>query len=521
MKTLDPDEPFRTKLRPRWLPREMLEPPKLDHELIVGAVAPRTALLINPFYAKDAHASLGKHVLTPSLAMTSFAGATPGHWKVEYWDENLLHGRAPFTPMPEVVGITVHLTFARRAFELARWYRQRGSKVILGGLHVVSCPEECAPHADALAIGDGVQLWPHTLHDVEQGILQPEYRVMYENEYRTDPPTRRSLLPRRSFLTTTSLIATRGCHNRCGFCYLSTEGLRMPYRVRDVEQIVAEFAADDQPYAVFVDNNLGSRREYLRALCRGLRPLEKIWSAAVTLDVTDDPSLIREMALAGCTGVFIGFESLSDSNLAHARKRTPLTEDYARRVRILHDYGIQVNGSFVLGFDDDRRDVFALTADWIEANRLECATFHILTPYPGTPLFRQMESEGRLLHRDWSRYDTGHVVFQPKHMTPEELAHGYGWIYQRLFSHASIWRRRPEDWRSVAPYLAMSYLYKRSNRFWHLLIKHDLVHTVWRPLVEWTRQRHLKLRARIEEREATSAVPHALGTSGAVVSAGV
>lgn len=519
--TIDPEEPFRTRLRPRWLPREMVEPPVLDHQQAASPIAPRTALLINPFYAKDAHASFGKHVLTPTLALTSFAGATPEHWDVEYWDENLLHGRAPFEPMPEVVGISVHLTFAQRAFELARWYRERGSKVILGGLHVVSCPDECKPHADALAIGDGVQLWPRILDDVEKGALQPVYRVMYENEYRTDPAPHRRLLKRRSFLTTTSLIATRGCHNRCGFCYLSTEGLRMPYRVRDVEQIVAEFAADDQPYAVFVDNNLGSRREYLRALCRGLRPLEKIWSAAVTLDVTDDPSLIREMALAGCTGVFIGFESLSDSNLAHARKRTPLTVDYARRVRILHDHGIQVNGSFVLGFDDDRRDVFALTADWIEANRLECATFHILTPYPGTPLFRQMESEGRLLHKDWSRYDTGHVVFRPKHVTPEELAQGYGWIYQRLFSHTSIWRRRPEDWRSVAPYLAMSYLYKRSNRFWHLLIKHDLVHGVWHPLVEWTRRRHLKFRARLEREGEVKETRHTAGSPGAVVSAGV
>ena len=521
MKTMpiDPETPFRTRLRTRWLPREMVVPPYLDPDTPATPPKPRTALLINPFYPKDAHASFGKHVLTPTLALTSFAGTTPEHWSVNYWDENLLHGRPPFDPMPEVVGITVHLTFAERAYELARWYRSRGSKVILGGLHVLSRPDEAAPHADALAIGDGVQLWPRIISDIERGALQPVYRAMYENEYRTDPRPRRALLPRRNFLTTTSLIATRGCHNRCGFCYLSTEGLRMPYRVRDVEQIVGEFADDGQPYAVFVDNNLGSRPEYLRALCKGMRPLEKIWSAAITLDVTDDPSLIREMALAGCTGVFIGFESLSDSNLASARKRSPRIDDYARRVRILHDHGIQVNGSFVLGFDGDRRDVFSTTAEWIEENRLECATFHILTPYPGTPLFRQMEGEGRLLHKDWSRYDTGHVVFQPKHMSPEELAQGYGWIYQRLFSHTSIWRRRPDDWRAVAPYLAMSHLYKRSNRFWHLLIKHDLVHTVWHPLVEWTRRRHLKYRARLAVEDAPVASPHI--TSASVVSAGV
>ena len=288
----------------------------------------------------------------------------------------------------------------------------------------------------------------------------------------------------------------------------------MPYRMRDPAQIAAEFEADGQPYAVFVDNNLGSRREYLRALCHALRPLKRIWSAAVSIDVTDDPGLIREMALAGCTGVFVGFESLADENLMEAHKKTPKTADYARRVHMLHDNGIQVNSSFVLGFDHDRKDVFARTAEWVEQNRLECSTFHILTPYPGTPLFRQMEAAGRLLHRDWTLYDTAHAVFRPKHMTPEELEQGYSWIYERLFSHRSIWRRRPEDWRAAPTYLAMSYLYKRSNWFWHLLIRRHLVHAAWRPLVELTRVRHLRFRARLAERDVA-------GIAGNVVTAGV
>jgi radical SAM superfamily enzyme YgiQ (UPF0313 family) len=325
-------------------------------------------------------------------------------------------------------------------------------------------------------------------------------------------------VPRKSFLTTTSLIATRGCHNRCGFCYLSTKGLKMPYLVRDVEQVAREFADDDQPYGVFIDNNLGSEPDYLRRLCRELRPLGKIWSAAVTIDVTDDPSLVRDMALGGCTGVFVGFESLEDANLSDARKRTPKCDDYSRRVRILHDNGIQVNGSFVLGFDHDRRDVFQRTADWIERNRLECATFHIMTPYPATPLFRQMESEGRLLHKNWSLYDTAHVVFRPRHMSPDELAAGYAWLYERLFSHASIWKRRPLDPRAVPPYLAMSYLYKRSNRFWRFLIQHELTSSVWRPLVEMSRRRHLAFRSELDARPAP---PRPARRSLAVVSAGV
>jgi len=500
-------EPFLEPRRKPWLPSEMMLAPELGTERCSGlSVEPHYALLINPFYPKDPNASFGKHVLTPTLALTTFAATSPHHWRVEYWDENLLHGRPPFRPLPHIVGITVHLTFAQRAFALADWYRSRGSKVVLGGLHVMSCPDECAGHADALALGDGVQLWPRILEDAEQNRLQPRYVATYENDYAEDPAPRRSLLPRANFLTTTSLIATRGCHNRCGFCYLSTDGLRMPYRMRDPKQIAAEFAADNQPYAVFIDNNLGSRRDYLRRLSAALRPLDKIWSAAVSIDVTDEPDLIRDMALAGCTGVFIGFESLSDENLAAAGKKTPKTADYSRRVRILHDCGIQVNGSFVLGFDHDRKDVFARTAEWIEENRLECATFHILTPYPATPLFRQMESEQRLSHRDWSLYDTAHAVFRPKHMTPEELEQGYAWLYGRLFSHASIWRRRPEDWRAVLPYLGMSYLYKRSNRFWHHLIKHDLVHAVWWPLVEATRLRHVRYSKRLGRGETRGRV---------------
>jgi radical SAM superfamily enzyme YgiQ (UPF0313 family) len=409
----------------------------------------------------------------------------------------LLQGPPPADPFPQLVGITVHLTFARRAYELADWYRERGARVILGGLHVLSCPAEAASHADALAIGEGVQLWPEILRDVERGSLKEAYRGSYRHPYRDDPKPRRGILPSHSFLTSASLIATRGCHNRCDFCYLSTENLHMPYMLRDVEQMVEEFREQNEPYAVFIDNNLGSRPEFLRKLCRALAPLEKIWSAAVTLDVTDDPSLVREMALSGCTGVFIGFESLEDQNLSDARKRTPKTEDYARRVDVLHQNGIQVNGSFVFGFDHDSSDVFQKTVDWIEQNHLECSTFHILTPYPGTPLFARFQKENRLLHQNWELYDTAHVVFRPLNMTGKELAEGYAWCYERLFSHSSIWKRRPPVFWNVPAYLAGSYLYKKSNRLWPLLIRNNWTGRIWRPLVEISRRKHLRFRKKL------------------------
>jgi len=497
--------PTGRKARKLYLPRAMREAPPLDPSLVAPPATPRTVLLINPFYPKDPHASFGKHVLTPTLALTSFAATTPPHWSVRYWDENLLQGPPPAAPFPQVVGITVHLTFARRAFELARWYRERGSTIVLGGLHVLSCPDECEPHADALVLGEGVQVWPQVLADLEHGTLRQRYLGSYARgplgEYRDEPAPRRDILPRWGFLTTGSLIATRGCHNRCGFCYLATDGLHIPYQTHHAEEIARQLEAADEPYGVFIDNNLGSRHDYLRALSRAMGRTQKIWSAAVSLDVTDDADLVRDMALGGCTSVFVGFESLSGENLDEARKKSPRPADYARRVELFHRNGIQVNGSFVFGFDHDGPDVFEKTVEWIEANRLECATFHILTPYPATPLFRQLEAEGRLRHRDWSLYDTCHVVFQPKRLSPEELYEGYAWAYRQVFSHASIWRRRPSDPRAVPAYLAMSYLYKRSNRLWPFLIRHRLTHLVWRPLVEVSRRRHVRFRRRLGARK--------------------
>jgi hypothetical protein len=271
----------------------------------------------------------------------------------------------------------------------------------------------------------------------------------------------------------------------------------MPYRMRDPAAIAAEWRAAGTPYAVFLDNNLGSRRDYLSQLCRELMPLEKIWSAAVSIDVTDDEALVRQMALSGCTAVFVGFESLSSKNLEQAGKKTPLPDDYARRVDILHRHGIAVNGSFVLGFDHDGPEVFELTADWVEQARLECATFHILTPYPGTPLFRRLESEGRILHRDWDRYDTAHVVFRPLKITPAELERGYAACYDRLFSAESIWKRRPRRSSEIPAYLVMSALYKRSNALWPTLIRRRLTGAVWAPFVETARRRHLAFRRRL------------------------
>ena len=451
-------------------------------------MAQRTALLVLPFYAKSRHGSLGKHVLTPALTLSAVAAATPGDWQISIWDENLLQGLPPQEPVPEVVGITVHLTFARRAYELAAWYRARGARVVLGGLHVQSCPEEAAPHADAISLGNGVETWPLILRDAESGCLAPCYDGSYQTPFDDEPLPRRDLVDRASYLTVASIIATRGCANRCGFCYVSTSSVRLRYEMRAAGTVARELASLDEPFGVFMDNNLGSDREYLRSLCRALKPVGKIWSAAVTADVADDPSLVRAMSEAGCTGVFLGLESLNSASLAEAGKKNACSERYADQVAVFHDRHIQVNASFVLGFDHDDTGTFARTVAWIERCRLACATFHILTPYPGTPLFRRLEREGRIMNRDWSQYDTGHAVFMPKLMSPDELEQGYAWCYQQLFSTRSIWRRRPQDAGSIPAYLAGSILYKKMNWLWPLLTRARLTHAVWRPLIALSRR---------------------------------
>ncbi len=491
-------------------------PPELKNLVVTTSPKEKTALLINPFYRKSPYGSYGKHVLTPSLALTSIAAATPSGWKVSFWDENLLQGHPPYNPFPEVVGITVHLTFAKRAYELARWYRTRGAKVVLGGQHVSSCPDEVRPHADAIAIGEGTLTWPQILKDVEENTLKKEYIGSYSSPFREEPSPRRDILPKNSFLTPLSLIATRGCHNRCGFCYLSTKGLKIPYQKRDVSQVAIEFSEGNFPYGVFLDNNLGSDPVYLLSLCNALKPLKKIWSAAVSLDITNHPKIVRQMSLSGCTGVFIGFETLNNENLRTHNKRSPIPDEFERRIDIFRKYGIEVNGSFVVGFDHDTPDTFDVLVRWIENVRLTCATFHILTPYPGTPLFKKLSLEGRILHHNWDLYDTSHAVFKPKLMTPEDLEAGYRYCYERIFSHRSIWKRRPRELAPLYSYLAMTYLYKRSNFLWPYLIRYNLTGLVWRPLIELARWNHLRFRNILEIQRKPCRLPTGVPVSPSV-----
>jgi radical SAM superfamily enzyme YgiQ (UPF0313 family) len=454
-------------------------------------------LLINPRYAKNPCSSAGRHALTPSLALPLLAAATPPEYRVRLFDENLAWGDAPLHPLPEVVGITVHTAFARRAYALADRYRRHGVRVVLGGLHVTALPDEARFHADAVVVGDGVPVWVEVLAGLRNGSLRGGTVVrgsFVSPTYASSPLPRREILPRGAFLTEAAIIATRGCTSRCGFCYLATSGLRCPYQQRPVEQVLAEIDAIGEPYVVFTDNNLMADPRYGHELVRGLRERRLIWSAAVTIDVARDPSLVAAMGASGCQGVFIGLETLEDANLVEQRKRTLRPSRYHEAIRLLHDHGIEVNGSFVFGFDHDGPDVFDRTLEFIVSERLECATFHILTPYPRTPLFETLEAQGRILTRDWTLYDTAHAVFSPARMTPEQLEEGYRRCYRQLYSWPTILARHPraattgQTLLRSAAYLAMTLLYKKWDGLFRIAVPLRLTHALWHPLVALHRE---------------------------------
>jgi len=445
-------------------------------------------LLVNPRYERNPCSSAGRHALAPALGLPLLAAATPPGYRVRLHDENLGRGEAPMRPVPEVVGITVQTAFAGRAYALADAYRQRGARVVLGGLHATALPGEARLHADVVVAGDGVSVWAEVLAGLRNGSLRGGLVVRgscVSPPYRESPWPRRDVLPAGAFLTSAAVLATRGCPQRCAYCALATRGVHAPYQKRRVDDVLAEIDAIGEPYVVFTDNNLLADRRFGLELCRGLRERRLIWSAAATIDVGLDEELLDRMAASGCRGLFVGLETLSDEGLRVQGKRTLSPSTYREALRLVHRHGIAVNGSFVFGFDEDGPEVFDRTLDFIREERLECATFQILTPYPGTPLFDRLEVEGRILSRDWSRYDTAHVVFRPARMTEGELLRGYRHAYRELYRWPHVLARRPagEGWARNAAYVAMTALYKKADVLWRLLLPTRLTHAVWRPFV--------------------------------------
>jgi radical SAM superfamily enzyme YgiQ (UPF0313 family) len=395
-----------------------------------------------------------KYSLFPPLGLATLAGYLDADDEVEIQDEHV--ERLDLDDDPELVVIQVYITSASRAYRVADHYRRKGAHVALGGLHVTSRPDEAAQHADTVFLGPGEDTWPAFLQDFRRG--QPEAR--YQSQTRTLaglPAIRRDLIKRHLYLVPNSIVVSRGCPHLCDFCYKEAffEGGPSFY-TQTVDAALAEIDRLPGRHLYFLDDHLFGDQRFASALFAGMRGTGRLWQAAATLSSVLRPNLVEQAVGCGLRSLFVGFETLNPANLREQRKYQNLNRDYSEAIARLHDLGVMINGSFVFGLDADDESVFERTVEWAITQGIETATFHILTPYPGTALHRRLADRNRILTEDWDLYDTRHAVFQPARMTVEALERGYRRAYRDFYRWRSIARgasahdRLPDSMRHFA-----------------------------------------------------------------------
>ncbi|HEU0299997.1 MAG TPA: radical SAM protein [Longimicrobium sp.] len=424
-----------------------------------------------------------KYSLFPPLGLASLAGFLDDGDEVVIQDEHV--ERVDTSDEPDLVVIQVYITSAYRAYELADLYRARGAYVCLGGLHVTSLPDEAAAHADSIFLGPGDDTWPRFLADFRAGRPAP----VYTSTVRTMaglPPLRRDLIRRHLYLVPNSIVVSRGCPHACDFCYKEAffRGGKGFY-TQTADAALAEIERLPGRHLYFLDDHLFGNVPFAEALFEGMRGMGRLWQAAGTVQSVLRPGLLEKAVESGLRSLFVGFETLSADNLREQRKPHNLGRDYAAAIRRLHGLGVMVNGSFVFGMDGDDEGVFDRTVGWAVEQVIETATFHILTPYPGTALYQRMAAAGRLLHSRWNEYDTRHTVFRPARMTPEALEAGYWGAYERFYRWSSILRgaaTKPTP-RDFARHAAYAGAWKKLEPLWDAVIRARRIASL-RPVLE-------------------------------------
>lgn len=412
-----------------------------------------------------------KYSLFPPLGLATLAAYCMPDDEIDLQDEHV--EELYLEDAPDLVIIQVYITNAFRAYGIADHYRSRGAYVCLGGLHVSSLPEEAALHADSIFIGPGEDIFPEFLADFARKRPLPVYRNR-ERDIAAIPPIRRDLIKRERYLVPNSIVVSRGCPHHCDFCYKDAffEGGRSFYTQR-VDAALAEIDRLPGRHLYFLDDHLLGNQRFSAALFEGMRGMNRVFQGASTIDAILRGDGIEAAAAAGMRSVFVGFETLSRSNLVQSNKRQNIGKDYEEAIRRLHSLGIMINGSFVFGLDADDPDVFARTVDWAVKNSLTTCTFHILTPYPGTRLFKDMEAQGRILHRNWDQYDTRQVVYKTAGLSAAELKRGYDWAYRSFYSWGNILKASfgHEDMKHVIKHFAYAGGWKKFEPLWNFLIK--------------------------------------------------
>jgi radical SAM superfamily enzyme YgiQ (UPF0313 family) len=411
------------------------------------------------------------------LTLTTLAALVPPELNAEIalYDEGIQD--VPEELDADLIGMTVITGTARRAYELSAQYRAQGKTVVLGGPHVTLIPQEAVNHADAIAVGYAEDTWPELLRDFAKGGLRNEYRQAHDFSLdRTDMPfARRDMFDSRHFLTQAVFEATRSCGHDCEFCIAPTAWGSRQFQ-KPVSWVIEDIRRVGQKRILFIDLNLVADKAYARELFTALIPLKLRWFGLSTVLIAHDRELMELMARSGCRGLLLGLETITPGSLTDANKRFNGSVDYKTLIADLHDLGIAIQGCFVFGLDHDTLDVFDTTADFAIDNGIDLPRFAIVTPFPGTPLHTRLESQGRILTRNWELYDGQHVVFQPLNMSVPELAAGHEKAWKKVYRYSAIasrlWKARAFEPLGLAANLGYRFYAHHLQRFyncdWHL-----------------------------------------------------
>jgi radical SAM superfamily enzyme YgiQ (UPF0313 family) len=409
-----------------------------------------------------------------SLALATVAALTPEDVELSLRDDTVKRIEpAEIDDRVDLAALTVSTKTAFRAYELAAAYRQRGVKVVMGGIHPTAVPEEALAHCDAVVVGEAEGLWERLVADAREGRLQPIYRREALPDFRTPRWARRGLFPPRTYAPVHIVQASRGCPFTCEFCSV-TEFFGHKTRLRDPADVAGEVATLSRGFIMFADDNVLGYGEHSRALFRALTPLKRRWVGQASLHGMQDPETVRLMAASGCQAVFVGLESVSRDTLVACGKRQNDPAAYLDALRRLHDHGIFVWASFVFGFDEDTPDVFETTVEFARRAGLFMASFSVLTPYPGTRLYKRIRDEGRLFDERWWMKDwrDGYPFFHPRHMSADQLFQGWQNAWKWFYSGSSILARLPQaartGWFALAAFLPI-------NLFQHRLTAEKII----------------------------------------------
>jgi radical SAM superfamily enzyme YgiQ (UPF0313 family) len=379
-----------------------------------------------------------KNIWFAHLTLTTLAALTPPDIDVQITDENV--EPIDFQEDVDLVGITGMVMHAPRAYEIASRFRQRGIPVVMGGPHASSLPLEAKEHVDAVVIGEAENVWAGLIEDVKKGGLKPFYKADAFCSMERMPYPRLELLKKNAYMTVNCVQTTRGCPYQCDFCHV-THFFGKTYRCRPVDDVIEEVKRLQGEFIVFIDDNITGNRQYARELFARLKPLKKKWASQASITLSRDPELLKLAADSGCVSLFVGIESLSSENLKEVNKSFNRASQFEEGIKAIHDHDIMILAGLIFGLDHDDEGVFERTLRFCERNRIELPSFFLLTPLPGTPLFQRMESEGRLLHKDWGKYNGATVVFKPRLMTEETLQKGFNWVCKEGYSWGSIFKR--------------------------------------------------------------------------------